>query len=475
MKSRPSRDHETSTRPIAEDGHEILKGIDLDDPRRRGARDHGAERLRARARSRTSSPGRPGYEVTQGTVLYDGKDLLAMPPEERAREGIFLAFQYPVEIPGVSNTYFLRTARERRPEAPRPPGARRDGLPRAPRREGEARRDGGGAPQARASTRASPAARRSGTRSSRWRSSTRSSRSSTRPTPASTSTRCASSAAGVERAPRRRARDARHHALPAPPQLHRPGRRPRPLRRADRQVGRQGARARARGEGLRLDRERTPAAAGRSARRRDDASSAGPSRRRRRRPRLAAERLRRGEGARARSSLQQLREDGLAAFGRLGFPAPDDEEWRYTNVAPARAEPSSASPRVVPATERVERARPRLALDARLGTRRPLRPEAAAARLRERAPRAECRRSTALPAGVRFEPLATVARRRARAPRDAPRPRTPRVDEHPFVALNTALLRDGVLVHVADGRRARGAAPRRPRGVATGHVAAAVA
>jgi Fe-S cluster assembly ATP-binding protein len=54
--------------------------------------------------------GRDVYEVTGGEVTYEGKDLLAMSPEERAREGIFLAFQYPVEIPGVSNTYFLRSA-----------------------------------------------------------------------------------------------------------------------------------------------------------------------------------------------------------------------------------------------------------------------------------------------------------------------------------------------------------------------------
>jgi Fe-S cluster assembly ATP-binding protein len=54
--------------------------------------------------------GRDGYEVTAGQVLYRGRDLLAMAPEERARDGIFLAFQYPVEIPGVSNTYFLRAA-----------------------------------------------------------------------------------------------------------------------------------------------------------------------------------------------------------------------------------------------------------------------------------------------------------------------------------------------------------------------------
>src|SRR5438552_3913074 len=54
--------------------------------------------------------GRAAYEVTEGEVLYNGKDLLELDPEERAREGLFLAFQYPVEIPGVSNTYFLRAA-----------------------------------------------------------------------------------------------------------------------------------------------------------------------------------------------------------------------------------------------------------------------------------------------------------------------------------------------------------------------------
>jgi Fe-S cluster assembly ATP-binding protein len=53
---------------------------------------------------------REGYEVTQGQILYEGKDLLAMKPEEAACEGIFMAFQYPVEIPGITNAYFLRSA-----------------------------------------------------------------------------------------------------------------------------------------------------------------------------------------------------------------------------------------------------------------------------------------------------------------------------------------------------------------------------
>src|ERR1044071_7643572 len=54
--------------------------------------------------------GRKEYDVVDGQVLYNGQDLLEMAPEDRAREGIFLAFQYPVEIPGVSNVYFLKAA-----------------------------------------------------------------------------------------------------------------------------------------------------------------------------------------------------------------------------------------------------------------------------------------------------------------------------------------------------------------------------
>ena len=66
--------------------------------------------------------GRDDYEITEGTVLFDGEDIAEMSPEERAREGLFLAFQYPIELPGVSTHQFLRTAvnsvREHRGEAP---------------------------------------------------------------------------------------------------------------------------------------------------------------------------------------------------------------------------------------------------------------------------------------------------------------------------------------------------------------------
>jgi Fe-S cluster assembly ATP-binding protein len=91
------------------EGRQILKGIDLclsagEVHAIMGPNGSGKSTLAA------VLAGRDGYEVTGGQVLYDGKDLLALDPEERAREGLFLAFQYPVEIPGVNSTYFLKAA-----------------------------------------------------------------------------------------------------------------------------------------------------------------------------------------------------------------------------------------------------------------------------------------------------------------------------------------------------------------------------
>jgi Fe-S cluster assembly ATP-binding protein len=90
-------------------GHEILRGIDLtvnagEVHSIMGPNGSGKSTL-AQVLAR-----REAFEVTQGEVLFNGKDLLAMKPEEAACEGVFMAFQYPVEVPGISNAYFLRAA-----------------------------------------------------------------------------------------------------------------------------------------------------------------------------------------------------------------------------------------------------------------------------------------------------------------------------------------------------------------------------
>ncbi|HEY6161789.1 MAG TPA: Fe-S cluster assembly ATPase SufC [Bacteroidia bacterium] len=91
------------------EGKEILKGIDLEV---KPGQVHAIMGPNGSGKSTLSSvlAGREDYEVTDGQVKFNGKDLLDMSPEDRAREGLFLAFQYPVEIPGVSNINFLKTA-----------------------------------------------------------------------------------------------------------------------------------------------------------------------------------------------------------------------------------------------------------------------------------------------------------------------------------------------------------------------------
>ncbi|MCC6396226.1 MAG: Fe-S cluster assembly ATPase SufC [Bacteroidetes bacterium] len=90
-------------------GNEILNGISLDV---KAGEVHAIMGPNGSGKSTLAGvlAGRESYEVTDGEVRYFGKDLLDMDPEERAREGLFLAFQYPVEIPGVTNTYFLKAA-----------------------------------------------------------------------------------------------------------------------------------------------------------------------------------------------------------------------------------------------------------------------------------------------------------------------------------------------------------------------------
>lgn len=90
-------------------GNEILRGVNL---KIGGGEIHAIMGPNGSGKSTLAQvlAGREAYEVTAGEVTYKGKDLMSMAAEERAREGIFLAFQYPVEIPGVSNTYFLKAA-----------------------------------------------------------------------------------------------------------------------------------------------------------------------------------------------------------------------------------------------------------------------------------------------------------------------------------------------------------------------------
>ena len=271
--------------------------------------------------------GHPAYEVTEGTVPYDGQDLLEMEPEERAQAGVFLAFQYPVEIPGVSNAYFLRSAYNeirkargdggsRSARVPRPHGGeaqarrhgRRDAQPLGEhgllRRREEAQRDpadGGARADARDS-------RRDGLRARHRRAAHRRRR--------------------REQAAAARQRDDRRHALSAAAQLHRPRLRARARRRPDREIGRQGARARARGEGLRLG-----------------DWGAGARERSRTLARLRRRSRRRTAAAPAPAWLPRVRRAAIARFAALGFPTTKNEDWHFTSVAPiaeAEFQPLSA-------------------------------------------------------------------------------------------------------------------------------------
>ena len=94
---------------VSVDGNQILHGVDLT---LQAGEVHAIMGPNGSGKSTLAQvlAGHPAYQITAGTVRFEGKDLLEMDPEERAREGVFLAFQYPVEIKGITNSYFLRSA-----------------------------------------------------------------------------------------------------------------------------------------------------------------------------------------------------------------------------------------------------------------------------------------------------------------------------------------------------------------------------
>ncbi len=94
---------------VATDGNNILKGLNLQVKK---GEVHAIMGPNGSGKSTLAKvlAGHPAYEVTKGEILYEGKDLLELDPDERAREGVFMAFQYPIEVPGVSNSQFMRLA-----------------------------------------------------------------------------------------------------------------------------------------------------------------------------------------------------------------------------------------------------------------------------------------------------------------------------------------------------------------------------
>ena len=177
---------------VSAEDKEILKGLDLDVEK---GKIHALMGPNGSGKSTLANAimGHPALEVTEGTINFKGEDITEADPDERSRAGLFMAFQYPVAIPGVTVTKYLRMIAQRPPRGARRGADQAQGLPQRGRRRRWSWSTSRRTSPAATSTTASRAARRSAWRSCSSRCCSRRSRSSTRPTRASTSTRCAPS------------------------------------------------------------------------------------------------------------------------------------------------------------------------------------------------------------------------------------------------------------------------------------------
>ena len=271
--------------------------------------------------------GHPAYEVTGGSATYDGKDLLEMAPEDRARDGVFMAFQYPVEIPGIQNGYFLKAAlnalRKHRGEP------ELDAVEFMQFVRAKAKSLGMDQPMLSRSVNEGFSGGEK-KRNEIFQMAVLEPRLAILDETDSgldiDALQIVAEGVNALRSPR--PRDHRRHPLPAPARLHRARLRARALRRPHRAIRRQGARARARSQGLRLGRCRPGGSEGLAMTAVAERHEA-----------LAAEfeAFRRDPAFGAGASAANSANRAFARFLDRGFPTTRDEEWKFTSVAPIAA------------------------------------------------------------------------------------------------------------------------------------------
>ena len=273
--------------------------------------------------------GRELYAVTGGQVIYDGKDLLALSPEDRAREGIFLAFQYPGGDSRRQQHVLPEGGAQRHPQAPRPGGAGRHGFPGPGQGQDEADGDGPGPAEPRRSTPAFRAAKRSATRFFRWPCWNRELAILDETDSGLDIDALSSWPHGVNALRAPGTRHDRGDPLPAPARIHRARFRARAGRRPHREIGRQGT-----GPGTRRERLRRAGHRGRRRGGRQGMTAVAEQ---------TGAWLADFTNRAAAPWLRELRETAFQRFAELGFPTTHDEEWRFTNVTPIARASSSMS------------------------------------------------------------------------------------------------------------------------------------